>query len=133
MDMGRAVGAVVVGAAAWAALWNLGSLVARTVFPGIIAPELPVTHRGALLGFVLYGVLLSVLTGYLTAAVRGPRPMRSVWALACLLFALGVGFEAAFWRMTPPWYHWVFLALIVPATVWGGRIRAGRSADPEAA
>ncbi len=125
--MGRATAAVVVGALFWALLWNLGTLIARTVFPGIIDPQLPVTLTGALVAFVLYSAVLSVVAGYITATVRGGMPMRSVWALACIQLVLGVAFEAAFWHMTPLWYHLVFLALIVPATVWGGRLRVKRT------
>lgn len=121
--MGRATAAVAVGALFWAALWNLGMFTARMVFPGIIDPQLPVTHTGALVAFVLYSAVLSVLAGYITAAVGGAKPMGSVWVLACIQLVLGIAFEAAFWHMTPLWYHLVFLALIVPATVWGGRLR----------
>ena len=120
------VRAVVAGAVFWAVLWNLGSLVARTVFPGIIDPQLPVTHTGALVVFVLYSSALSLLAGYLTAAVRGPEPMAAVWTLAAIQLVLGIAFEAAFWHMTPVWYHLVFLTLIVPATIWGGTLRARR-------
>jgi hypothetical protein len=29
------------------------------------------------------------------------------------------------WQLTPVWYHLVFLALLVPAVLYGGRLRAG--------
>jgi hypothetical protein len=35
--------------------------------------------------------------------------------------------------MTPVWYHVVFLALLVPATVLGGRLFAHRAAHAGAA
>lgn len=125
--MGRAMAAVAAGALFWAVLWNLGTFMARMIFPGIIDPQLPVTHTGALVAFVLYSAVLSVLAGYITATVRRATPMGSVWVLACIQLVLGITFEAAFWHMTPLWYHLVFLALIVPATVWGGRERVKRA------
>ena len=131
--MGRAIAAVTVGALFWAVFWNLGTLIARMVFPGIIDPQLPITHTGALVAFVLYSAVLSVLAGYMTAAVRGATPMGSVWVLACIQLVLGIAFEAAFWHMTPLWYHLVFLALIVPATVWGGRLCVKRTGVVDAA
>jgi hypothetical protein len=67
-----------------------------------------------------------MLAGYLTAAVASIRPMPAVWALAVLQLVLGIGFEASAWSLTPVWYHVVFLLLIMPATVYGGRLRARR-------
>jgi hypothetical protein len=131
--MGRAIAAVGVGALFWAVFWNLGTLIARMVFPGIIDPELPISHTGALVAFVLYSAMLSILAGYITAAVRGATPMVSVWVLACIQLVLGFAFEAAFWHMTPLWYHLVFLAFIVPATVWGGLVRVKRTGTLDAA
>jgi hypothetical protein len=131
--MGRPIAAVGAGALFWALFWNLGTLIARMIFPGIIDPQLPVTHTGALIAFVLFSAVLSVLAGYITATVRGAKPMGAVWVLACVQLVLGFAFEAAFWHMTPLWYHLVFLALIVPATVWGGRLRAKRTGVLDAA
>jgi hypothetical protein len=47
--------------------------------------------------------------------------------LAVIQLVTGIGFEVAYWQMAPIWYHLVFLALIVPATVWGGMLKAGRA------
>jgi hypothetical protein len=47
--------------------------------------------------------------------------------LAVLQLLLGIGFEASAWNLMPVWYHLVFLALIIPATVMGGRKRAARA------
>jgi hypothetical protein len=52
--------------------------------------------------------------------------MPAVWGLAVLQLLLGIGIEASAWSMTPVWYHVVFLALLVPATVYGGRLRVRR-------
>jgi hypothetical protein len=56
-----------------------------------------------------------------------------VRALAALQLALGLVFEILFWDMTPVWYHVVFLALIVPATLYGGTLRARTRAATRAA
>lgn len=123
--IGRAVGAVVAGAVVWAVLWIGGTRAAQRAWPTIAAPSEPVSHVGLLLGYIGFSVVLSVLAGWVTAAVRGRDPMAAVWALAVLQLALGIVAEVSYWSLLPLWYHLVFLALVVPATVYGGRL-AGR-------
>lgn len=124
---GRLILAVVAGAAVWAVLWNLGSRGAQAAFPEVLAPDRPITEASALFGYIAYSVVLSVLAGFVTAAAAGRDPMRAVWVLAALQLALGIVFEVSYWSLMPGWYHLVFLALIVPATVYGGALRARRS------
>lgn len=123
---GRTILAVVAGAVVWAVLWVGGTQAAQAAFPSALAVGQPVTDPGALVGLIVYSVLLSALAGYVTAAIATKSPMRAVWTLAILQLALGIGFEASAWNLTPLWYHLVFLALIVPATVYGGRLRVRR-------
>jgi hypothetical protein len=124
--MGRAILAVLAGAAVWAVLWVGGTQAAQAAFPEILPVGQPLTHSGALVGYIGYSVLLSLLAGYVTAAVAHKNPMPAVWGLATLQLALGIGFEVSAWSLTPLWYHLVFLALIVPATVYGGLLRVRR-------
>jgi hypothetical protein len=124
--MGRAILAVLAGAVVWAILWVGGTQAAQAAFPDTLRPGQPLAHTGALVGYLGYSVLLSMLAGYVTAAVARTEPMRAVWGLAVLQLALGIAFEASAWSLTPVWYHLVFLALIVPATIYGGLIRLRR-------
>lgn len=80
-----------------------------------------------LLAFIGYSVLLSLLAGFVTAWAAGDRPMPVVWALAALQLGLGIVAEVSYWELMPVWYHLVFLALVVPATVAGGMLHVGRS------
>jgi Na+-translocating ferredoxin:NAD+ oxidoreductase RnfD subunit len=123
---GRTVLAVVAGAVVWAALWVGGAQAAQSAFPSILAAGQPVTHTGALIGLILYSVALSMVAGYVTAAIAQKNAMPAVWSLATLQLALGIGFEVSAWNLTPVWYHVVFLALVVPATVYGGLLRVRR-------
>ncbi len=121
---GRIILAVLAGAVVWAVLWVGGTQAAQAAFPDTLVPDQRLEHVGFLVGYIAYSVVLSVLAGYVTAAVRGTDPMPAVWILAVLQLALGLGFEISAWSLTPAWYHIIFLALIVPATVYGGRLRA---------
>jgi hypothetical protein len=131
---GSAILAVVAGAVVWAVLWVGGTQAAGAAFPSVLPAGQPVRDAGVLLGLIVYSVALSMLAGYVTAALASARPMPAVWALAVLQLVLGIGFEASAWSLTPVWYHLVFLLLIVPAIVYGGRLRAGsrpvRAAHP---
>jgi hypothetical protein len=123
---GRAVLAVVAGAAVWAALWIGGTQAAQAAFASTLAAGQPVTNVGALLGLIAYSLPLSMLAGYVTAAIAARNPMPAVWALAILQLVLGIIAETSAWSLTPVWYHVVFLALVVPATVYGGLLRVRR-------
>jgi len=129
----RTILAVLAGAAVWAVLWNLGTLTAQAAFPDTLAPDRPLTHTGFLLGYIAFGGALSVLAGCVTAWAAGAHAVPAVRALAALQLALGLVFEILFWDMTPVWYHVVFLALIVPATLYGGTLRARTRAATRAA
>ena len=45
-----------------------------------------------------------------------------VIAMALLLLLTGVGVQLGVWPLMPVWYHLLFLALIVPVAVFGGRL-----------
>ena len=125
---GRVIVAVLAGAAAWAVLWNLGTRAAQAALPDLLAPDVPVTHTGILIAYIGWSVALSLLAGYITAVVAGTGAMRAVWILAVLQLALGAVFEESYWSLLPVWYHLIFLALLVPATVYGGNVGARRRA-----
>lgn len=122
--MGRTIGAVVAGAVVWAVIWIGGNAGLAAALPDIVVMGEPLTHVPTLVGLVLFGAALSVLAGYTTAAVKGADPMGAVRALAGLQLALGLFFEVTSWALLPVWYHIVFLAMIVPATLWGGSLKA---------
>ena len=127
--MGRAIGAVVAGAAVWAVLWLGMNAVLPSAIPDVYTMGEPLESVPVLLFLIAYSVGLSLLAGFVTAIVRGGSdPMPAVKALAVLQLILGIVAEVSNWALLPVWYHLVFLALIVPATVYGGMLRARRSA-----
>ena len=81
---------------------------------------------GVLLSYIAYSVLISIVAGFVCGSIRKKSPMKTVWVYAVLLLVTGIAIEVASWELTPVWYHLVFLALIVPATVWGGVLQVGR-------
>ena len=125
--MGRSIGAVIAGAAAWAVPWLGGNAALAAALPELVRVGEPVTHLGVQLFLLAFGgIALSLLAGFVTATVKGDSPMGAVRALAGLQLALGLFFEISNWALLPVWYHLVFLACIVPFTLAGGRLKATR-------
>ena len=124
--MGRSIAAVTAGFLLWTVLWLGFGAVVQAALPTVVVPGQPVTSTGVLLAYLVYSMVISVVAGYVCAAVKGLRPMKPVWILALILVAVGLAVEVAGWALTPVWYHLVFLTLLVPATVWGGGVRARR-------
>ena len=122
---GRIVLGVVAGVVLWGLLWVGGSSAAQAAWPDLIDPEVRLDHLGILGGYLIYSVILSLLAGYVAAAIGGAAAMRTVWILAVVQLGIGIFTEISYWDLTPVWYHLVFLALVVPATVAGGRMKAG--------
>ena len=126
---GRAILAVVAGAAVWAALWIGGTRAASAAFPSAIPDGQPVTSTAALVGLIFYSLPLSALAGYVTTLIARDNSRPVVWGLAVLQLVLGIIAETSAWGMAPVWYHLVFLALLMPATLFGGRVAAQRHAS----
>jgi hypothetical protein len=57
----------------------------------------------------------------------------TVWLLAVIQLGLGIVAEVSYWHLMPVWYHLVFLATVVPATVAGGYLRGGQRVVPRTA
>jgi hypothetical protein len=130
---GRVTLAVLAGASVWALLWNAGTLGVQAALPELMPAGQPITTVGVLLSLIVYGVMLSVLAGYTTVSAAGMYAVPALRILAALQFTLGLVFEISFWRMTPVWYHVVVLALVIPATLYGGSLRGPRRASSRAA
>jgi hypothetical protein len=122
----RTAAAVAAGAVVWALLWVGGAAIAGALWPDIILPAQRLDHAGALAGYLLYSVIVSVAAGYLTARIaQGTSP--AVGMLAGIQLLLGLAIELSAWDKTPAWYHIVFLALLVPAILFGGNLWQRRS------
>ena len=121
--MGRTIGAVAAGVVLWGVLWNGGN--AGLGAAGVITVGEPITAVAVLLGLLGYSAVLSVVAGWVTAAIEGgPDPMGAVRALAGVNLVIGIVVEVTYWSLMPVWYHLIFLALVVPMTLLGGRMKA---------
>lgn len=119
----RSILAVIVGFVLWSALW-LGYNALLTTFGFLPADSThPVQTPMPLLLLLAGSILFSLVAGYATTAlVRGPGRIHAI-VLGLLLLGIGILVQVQFWQLMPLWYHLLFLALLLPATVWGGRLR----------
>jgi hypothetical protein len=71
---------------------------------------------------IVRSVITSLIGGYIAALVAGEYRRSTFW-LGLILLLVGVTVEAVAWNYLPIWYHLVFLALLIPMTVIGGKLR----------
>lgn len=122
--MKRAALGTVAGYALWTALWVGGGRGLARVFPEEAAAFRDggaLTATGYLACALVLSVVCSLLGGRVAASLARDRARGAVPALAALLLLTGVGVHIAYWSRLPVWYHVVFLVLIVPVTLIGGR------------
>jgi hypothetical protein len=117
----RSASAVITGAILWALLWVGGAAIARAIWPDIIPAGARLDHTGALIGYLVLSVVISVLAGGVTARIAEGN-MRAVYILAAIQLLLGLAIEVGGWHLAPAWYHIAFLVLLAPAILWGGRM-----------
>ena len=71
---------------------------------------------------IFQSVLCSLIAGFAAAAIAKEN-RKSTLALGVLLLITGVFVEASHWNYLPIWYHILFLLLLIPMTVLGGRLK----------
>lgn len=115
---------VAAGFILWSVLW-LG-LNQVLLMLGLLSPTVtePVTERTPLLVLLFGSVLISLVSGYVTARIVGFPWALPVAALGVLLLATGMFFQVKMWYVIPLWYHLTFLLLLIPITFAGARMRA---------
>ncbi|HEY2895996.1 MAG TPA: hypothetical protein VGJ12_02580 [Gemmatimonadaceae bacterium] len=115
---------VVAGFILWSVLWL--SLNQLLLLLGIMSPHVtePMADAKPLLLLLVGSVLISLMSGYVTARIAGVAWALPAAALGVLLLATGVFVQLKLWYLIPLWYHLSFLLLLIPMTLLGARLRA---------
>ena len=71
---------------------------------------------------LLRSMVTSLIAGYLAALVSGEYK-KTTLALGIILIAVGCAVEYFTWQVAPAWYHIIFVLLLLPVTILGGRLR----------
>lgn len=122
----RSVGAVAAGMIFWASLWVGGTGGLQAAMPEAFSEEGAPLQTGVLVGCLLFSIVLSVGAGYITAWVVNRAEIGHTLVLGVIQLAIGVFVQLQFWDLIPLWYHILFLALLIPGNVYGGKLRRDR-------
>ena len=134
--MPRAVAAVAGGLAVWIVAVTVANLAVRAVLPGY--GEAEAAMRAAEGGYgqastpftptmmiarLALGGLASVAGGAACAWIARARS-RSPWVLGIILVVLFIPVHVWLWQRFPVWYHFAFLASLLPCTLLGATVAA---------
>ena len=128
--MMRSTLGVIAGYAAWTVIFLGSSSGIRSVMASVHDEAGFTSDVAALSWYLAMSVVASLLAGFTTARIADAPKMRWVLVTAIALLATGIPVQLSAWDSTPVWYNLAFLALLVPATLMGGRKGA---ADAESA
>jgi hypothetical protein len=77
---------------------------------------------------VIRGIIVSIITGFITAMIAGENSA-STMVLGVLLLLFGLYIVFVTWTMIPVWYHVVFSLMLIPMTILGGRLKSFAAAS----
>ena len=132
--MGRIILGIIVGFITWAILWVGSDFVLMAILPdwygkhhkaleSAVNNRTPFTSDSVILIIALIrSVIISIISGFL-AALIAEENSKSTLGLGMLLFAFGIFVQSVYWNYAPLWYHVLFLALLIPMTVLGGKLK----------
>lgn len=117
--------AVVAGFLVWSVVFVGGEQVTKAIAPQwAAAPD--ATYVGSipiLLTYLLRSIVASVASGFVASLISKDNN-RIPFILAIVLLIVGVLVQVSAWTLLPVWYHLVFLALLVPMTMLGARLKS---------
>ncbi len=125
---------VVAGFVAWSILWVGSDQVLMMASPNwygahqlgfekAVTNQEPFSADSTILIMHLFrNAIISIMSGFLAAFVAGENK-KSPLGLGIILLIVGVLVEAMAWNYAPAWYHIVFVLLLVPMTIIGGKLK----------
>ena len=126
---------VIVGSIVWSVLWVGGdSFLASQVSPdwlGAYAADAekalfnktPFETNSTIASiYLVRSIVTSIIAGYMCSLIAGEYK-RSTAILGLILLAVGIAVQVMSWAVAPTWYHVLFLFLLIPMTVLGGRLQ----------
>ena len=132
--MVRIILGIVVGFIAWSILWLGSDQVLRSVSPGWYGAHAAqfdtaefsnppfVANTSILILDLVRSVIISIMSGFLAAMVAS-ESKKTTLILGILLLAFGIYVQISVWNFIPVWYHFIFLFLLIPVTMLGGKLK----------
>lgn len=94
--------------------------------PGTLTEDWATDSAGVMILLVVIALLVSVLSGFVTAKIARNSPMKAGWMLAILLMIVALAVEIEGWEKTAVWYHVALFAVLIPGVLIGAKTGAGR-------
>ena len=132
--MVRTVLGVIGGFFAWAILWFGIERILSAIWPEWfgahqLAFQAAIEHGGQftadttiLLMHIVSASIVSLTSGFLAALIAGENK-RTPLILGVLLLAVGLLKLVMSWPYVPIWYHVIFTAILLPMTIFGGKLK----------
>jgi energy-converting hydrogenase Eha subunit F len=118
----RNVMGVITGYAVWTAIWLAGN----KLFFGAAAEAAQggryYSEAGPLIGVLALSIACSLAAGLATVRVALGKARGALLVMAGLLLVTGIAVQAGVWHLMPVWYHLIFLGLLIPVSLAGGRL-----------
>jgi len=129
----RIILGVIAGFVVWSILWvGLDALMAAispdwfgrifNEFQNAVSQNEPFMPPASVSVYLIFQSVLCSLAAGFTAAAIAKENRKTTLALGILLLITGIFVEAAHWNYFPVWYHVLFLLLLIPITVLGGKL-----------
>ncbi|HEX8248164.1 MAG TPA: hypothetical protein VF599_08340 [Pyrinomonadaceae bacterium] len=130
----RVILGAIIGFIVWSILWVGSDAVFSAISPGwygkhhaeleqAVNNKTPfMSDSTILLIGLVRSVIFSIISGFI-AALIAKENTKSTLALGVLLLLFGIFIQSIFWNYAPLWYHILFLLLLIPMTVLGGKFR----------
>lgn len=122
--MGKIILGVIVGFIVWTIIFVSGETALKAISPSLVAPEnaTSVDSTGLLLGYLIRSIIASIVAGF-TAAFIAKENARTPLLLGIVFMIVGVLVQISAWSVLPVWYHLTFLILLIPMTIFGGKLK----------
>ena len=133
----RIILGIIVGFVAWSILWVGSNEVLVTLSPAWWGAHQTAFERAWTNGEafsadstimiinLLRSFAISIISGFLAAVVAN-ETKRTTLVLGVLLLLFGLFVQISAWRLIPIWYHFLFLFMLIPMTIAGGRLKASK-------
>ena len=111
----------------WSVLWVGGNAGIATATPESFNENGSTDSVVVLAVLLVLSAALSILAGYVTATTSRSQGLVQVAIAGAILLAIGIFVQMQYWDVMPVWYHLIFLALLLPVVLAGGKLRLAKA------
>ena len=116
---------VVAGFMTWTVLWLGSNAALNAAFPGEFNEDGSTGSTGILFLILAYSAAYSVVAGVVAGKIGQDWGKTGALITGVLLLAVGIAVQSQYWDTAPVWYHLIFLGVLLPGAVLGGRLVGG--------